>query len=384
MKKLLFAILCSVFFVSAINFAQEKEEKKEKKDRHQFEMLYQIPTTDVISQGRTGTCWSFATTSFVETELIRITGKKIDLSEMFNTKMKYKQKADLYVRYHGTMPFSPGGQAHDVLHVIKKYGFVPVSVFDGKNIGEKNHNHSELHNVLKGFLDGVVKGRKLTPRWKEAFNAILDVYFGKTPDTFEYDGNTYTPKSFVEFTGFNPDNYIEFTSYTHHPFYEKIDLEMPDNFTHSKYYNLPIDEMMAIVDNALENGYSVAFDGDMSDKFFRKKECYAVVPEDPETVDDDKSVPEKEKIVTQEIRQKAFDNYESTDDHLMHLVGIAKDQNGTKFYLTKNSWGIKSGKKDRKYKGYWYMSEQYVKLRGLAFTVHKDAIPDEIKEKLGL
>jgi bleomycin hydrolase len=351
-------------------------------DVHDFKIIKQVETTPVKSQGKSGTCWAFATTSFVETELLRLGFYEVDLSEMYTVRMKLLPMAEQYVRYHGTSNFGEGGQAHDLLNVVKKYGMVPESNYSGKNIGLDIHNHGEMSAVLQGMLDGIIKNKNgnLSTKWKEAIESVLNVYLGKPPSKFEFNGNEYTPKSFAESTGFNPEDYVEITSYTDVPFYNKYILQIPDNWTNSEYYNLPIDEIVQIIDNALENGYSVCWDGDSGRDNFYREECYAVIPEKERKENEKITEPEKEKEISQEMRQKAFENYDVTDDHLMHIVGIAEDQNGTKFYYIKNSWGTEN----RKYDGFWYMSENYVRFKTVAILVHKNSIPAKIKEKLGL
>lgn len=388
MKLRITQLLTILLLVSIAVYAGD--DKKKDKNPHEFKMIHEVETTPVISQDRTGTCWSFATTSFVETELIRM-GKNVDLSEMFTVRMRYPFKANNYVRYHGKEQFGPGGQAHDVISVIKEFGFVPNEVYNGMVYGQKKHNHGELGEVLKGFVDGVVKNKSkgLTPVWKYAYEKIIDTYLGTPPSEFEYEGEKYTPVSFRDAMGFNPCDYVEITSYTHHPFYEKFVLEVNDNFSRDYYYNVPIDDLVKIMDNALENGYSVCYDADVSSKNFKSKDGYGIyVDEDAELKaeddDDEDPQPEEETVVTQEMRQKAFDNYRATDDHLMHITGLAENQEGTKFYYTKNSWGIKSKGKERKYKGFWYLSEQHIRMYTIAIMVHKDAIPADIRTKLGL
>lgn len=387
MKKtfyLLLVVLLSISFV----FAQEKEKEK-KKDQHEFTKVVELKAMPVISQGGTGTCWSFATTSFIESELIRMGKGEIDLSEMFSVRYKYPEKALNFIRYRGSANFGQGGQAHDVIDVIKEYGFIPNKYYNGLVLGSEKHDHGELANLLTAMVNTLAKSKsgQLTKVWNTAYEKVLETYLGVVPQEFEFNGKKYTPKSFVTAMGFNPDDYVELTSYSHHPFYTKFNLEMNDNFTNSLYYNLPLDEFMATIENALNTGYTVAFDGDVSDKYFNNKKCYAVVPENDKEAEaaEKENRPEKEKVVTQGMRQDAFNNFSATDDHLMHLTGIVKNQNGTKFYTTKNSWGTeeKDGV-ERKYKGFWYMSEQYIRLNGLAVMVHKNAIPKELRTKLGI
>ena len=375
-----FYYLTITVLVFAVTITAQK-----KKNVHDFKLIHSVECTPVKSQDRTGTCWSFSTSSFLESELIRLGFGTHDISEMFFVRMNYPKKAERYMRYHGNFNFGPGGQAHDVTNVIKEFGMVPEEVYPGINYGGDKHNHGELDAVLEGMLKAVIKSAKpkTTEVWDEAVNSVLDVYLGEVPQEFEYNGKKYTPKSFAEASGFNPDDYVEFTSYANYPFNEKVMLEIPDNWTFDLYYNVPLDDLMKIMNNALENGYSIEWDGDSGkDNFYRKK-GYAVIPANEEIDPDDVEEPEEEKVITQEVRQQAFDNYDVTDDHLMHVVGLAENQNGTKFYYTKNSWGTKDGEKDKKYDGYWYMSESYVRLKTIAFMVHKDAVPQEIRTRLG-
>ncbi len=354
------------------------------KHPYHFTDIREIKTTPVKNQQHTGTCWCFATTSFVETEILRMGGPALDLSEMFTVRHAYDHKGRLYVRYHGLANFGPGGQAHDVINMIRQYGFVPEEVYPGKDYGDTIHNHGELNAILNAYLDAVVKNRnrKLTPAWPKGFSSVLDVYLGKNPESFVVDGVKYTPKSFRDHFKFNPDDYIELTSYTHHPFYTKFGVEVPDNWSHDLYYNVPLDELISVMYNALAHGYSVAWDGDVSEKGFSYKNGVAILPEKPwSKITGKDSVfkhPVKEWQVDAAMRQKTFDDYATTDDHLMHLVGTGTDENGTHYYLTKNSWGTKSNK----YSGYLFMSEPYVRLKTLAILVHKDALPKELKKKL--
>lgn len=381
MKSPIVSLYCFVAVVLLSSFlsAQDEEEKKEV---HQFTILYNVETTPVKHQGKTGTCWSFATQSYLETELLRMGKGEYDLSEMYIVRNLYPVKAEKYIRYHGLTNFEQGGQAHDVMIAWEKFGAVPEEVYPGKTSSDEKHNHSEMLAVLKGSMDAVINTKgKITGNWREVCESVLDIYLGENPESFEYNGKEYTPKNFADELGINPDDYVEITSYLRYPFYEKAVLEVPDNWTNSEYYNVPMDDMMMIIENAIENGYSVAWDGDTSEETFYRKKGYAVIPieEDSEDEESKEQLPEKEKVISQEMREETFENFQTTDDHLMHLTGIAENQEGTKFYYTKNSWGTKYT-----YDGYWYMSESFVKLKTMAIMVHKDAIPEDIKTSLGI
>jgi bleomycin hydrolase len=357
--------------------AQEKEETS----KPEFEWIYQLEHTKPKDQGRTGTCWSFATTSLIESEAIKKdeAASDIDLSEMFFARVMYREKAEQYVRYHGDARFSQGGLSHDVMYVIDNYGYVPEEVFRGNRVEDERHNHSEMFNVLKGIVEGVLDTRgEISHKWSVAYDKVLDTYLGEIPEKFEYKGKEYTPKSFADAMGINPDDYVELTSFSHHPFYEKFVLEIPDNWRHARYYNVPLDDLVSTMENAMAEGYTVAWDGDVGEKYFKMSEGYSAVPVS-DTLDMKEDFPLPEKDITQEIRQKHFNSFSTTDDHLMHLVGLAKDENGTKYYYTKNSWGTEAGLFD----GYIYMSEPYVELNTIGIMVHKDAVPDELREKLG-
>ena len=361
---------------------------QKKKDGYKFNEVVTVKTTPVKDQARSGTCWSFAAISFIETELLRMGKGEYDLSEMFNVRMAYPEKAELYIRLHGKTQFSAGGQAHDVMNVFREYGAVPEKVYPGIQYGKDEHNHSELDAVLQGMLKALlkIKKRTYTTVWKAAVEAVLDTYLGTVPQEFEFKGKTYTPKSFAESLGLNPDNYIEITSYTHHPFYTKFILEIPDNWSDDYYYNLPLEELMKVIDHALKNGYSVAWDGDVSEETFKyRKNLALIIPDDWDDMTDEEQEavfekPVEEKEITQEMRQKTFNNMSTTDDHLMHLTGMVKDQTGTIYYRTKNSWGSESNE----WEGFFNMSGSFVKLKTVAIMVHKDAVPEDIRKKLEL
>ncbi|MEN8155142.1 MAG: C1 family peptidase [Acidobacteriota bacterium] len=365
------------------------EPKKKEKDAYRFKIIQKLPVTKVKSQGSTGTCWIFSATSFLESEILRAGGKEVDLSEMFIARHAYTDKARRFVYMHGDANFSSGGQFHDVIDQIKKHGIVPESIFTGKLKGQFRHNHGELTTILRGFLDGVIKrkGKKLTPVWMDAFQAILDIYLGKDPGEFVYEEKTCTPESFNKSLPIDPDDYIEITSYSHHPYYKKFRLEIPDNWSYDRnYYNVPMEELLDIALNSLENGYTFGWDADVSDKFFAKDRMdVALVPEkdwERWTKKEQKEKikkPVKEKVITPEMRQDAFENWDSTDDHLMHIMGTAVDQNNNNYFLMKNSWGT-----DRKYKGFHYISEAYFKLRTICLMINKNSLTDEMKNKLGI
>jgi bleomycin hydrolase len=343
-----------------------------------FEMVKGLHCTAIKSQGNTGTCWSFATSSFLESELLRIGKEPFDLSEMFVVRNIYKEKARNYVLRQGKANFSQGSLAHDVINATKKYGLIPEEIYAGKTQAAANHDHSEMEAVLKGMLDGVIKQKTLSDKWMKVVESALDIYLGAAPEKFTYKGKEYQPKSFATNNGINPDDYISLTSYTHHGYYDEFILEIPDNFSNGAFHNLPMDELIAVMDYAIQNGYSVAWDGDVSEKGFSAKEGMAILPAD-ETRKDLYEQPAEEINVTQEMRQSTFESYSTTDDHLMHLTGIAKDKKGTKYYLIKNSWGEIGPEK-----GYLYLSEAYAKLKTVSILVHKNAVPNGILKKLEL
>ena len=375
----------------AVFSQDEKKEKENEKSPYQFTIDYQVAHTPVKNQASTGTCWCFSTVSFLESEFMRISNEEVDLSEMYVVRRTYPRKAENYIRLHGNATFGQGGQSHDVIEQVCRYGIVPEEVYPGMNIEEKKHNHGEMFAVLKAMLDGTLKAgkKRITPCWKTAFEKVLDTYLGEPPVDFVHKGKKFTPKSFAEnYLKLNLDDYIELTSYSHVPFYEKCRLEVPDNWTYNEdYYNVPIDDLEKIIDRAIKHGYTVVWDGDVSERdFSTRKTGYAIVPEkdweEKTTTEKEEKItePVKEKKITQELRQKTFDNFETTDDHLMHIVGLAHDQKGTKFYYTKNSGGIK----ERKNEGYVYMSRSYVRLKTIAIMVNKNALAGKIKKKLGL
>lgn len=347
--------------------------------QYQFTLTSDCNCTSIKNQQNTGTCWSFATASFLESELIRM-GKteEYDLSEMYFVRQIYQDKAQNYVYRQGKAQFSQGGLSHDVISAFTKAGAVPESVYSGKLPGEYMHDHSELEVALKGLVDVITKEKKPTNKWTAAVAGILDAYLGRAPEKFTVNGKEYTPQSYAASLGINPSDYISFTSYTHHPFDQKMVLEIPDNWSNGSYYNVPINDIVTITKNAITKGYSVAWDGDVSEKGFSAGKGMAVLPVN-EKREDLFTQPGEEVAVTQALRQSTFNDFSTTDDHLMHISGTAKDQNGTTYFYTKNSWGEISP-----YSGYLYMSEPYFRLKTVGIMVHKDAVPTEIRKRLGI
>ena len=361
------ALLLSLLMVSASLSAQ-----------YRFASVAEVGCTAVKNQERTGTCWSFSTCSFLESELMRLGKGQFDLSEMYVVKNIYLEKGQNYVLRQGKANFGEGGLNHDFVRTVARHGIVPEEVYSGKLDPSKPFDHSEMVAALEGMLEKLTKRRSLSPNWKVAYEAVLDAYMGDWPEEFSYRGKTYTPLSFAQSLGLNPDDYVSLTSFSHHPFYGKFVLEIPDNFSNESYFNLPLDELQAIVDYAIAQGYTIAWDGDVSEKNFSPKEGIALLPADPSR-EDRYDQPGKEIAVDQNNRQAEFESYATTDDHLMHIVGIVKDQAGTKYYKIKNSWG-----KIGDLEGFLYMSEAYFRMKTVGIMVHKSAIPRDIAGKIEL
>jgi bleomycin hydrolase len=387
---LLFIAAALAISLFAAQGAFAAQGKKAEKPVYVFKTVREVARTPVKNQYHTGTCWCFATVSFLESELLRLGKGEFDLSEMSVVRRTYPKKALNYVQMHGNAVHQQGGQAHDVIDRVRESGILPESAYSGMNIGEKRHNHGEMAAVLQAMVEAVLKrqGTRLTPRWLEAYESVLDAYLGKIPAEFSWQGKMVTPKSFAsDVLGLELDDYIELTSYEQHPFYKKCRLEIPDNWTYnSNYYNLPIAELEAAVEQALAAGYSVVWDGDVSEREFSTRETgYALVPEkdweDKTTAEREKKplAPIKEKQITQAMRSQTLSDFSTTDDHLMHIVGLAQDQTGAKFFLVKNSGGT-----DRKYDGYLYMSLPYFRLKTTALMVNKNSLIPELRAKLGI
>lgn len=361
-----------------------------------------IKTTPVKDQNKSGTCWCFSGNSFFEDEVLRKSGKEIDLSEMFVVRQCYLDKADRFVRLYGETNFAAGGSIIDVPHVWETLGAMPEEAYSGLGYGEDKHVHAELQSVLEAYLRGVVSkpNKRLSTSWRKGFEAILDAYLGPVPENFTVDGKTYTPRSYAESLGLNTGDYVAVTSFSHHPFYTQFPLEVPDNWLWAQYHNVPLNELKAIVDNSIDKGYSVVWAADVSEGGFKWRKGYAVMPKEKTAKDMEGSelsrwvqlsdkdrqeamydikgpVPEIE--VTQQVRQDMFDRQETTDDHGMVIVGKAVDQEGNKYYKVKNSWDT-----NQLYDGYFYVSEPYFLAKTVSILVNRDAISSAIAGKLPL
>jgi aminopeptidase C len=395
MKKL-FILPLLFLFINAAIYAQEEN------TGYQFTVVKENPVTSVKNQGSSGTCWSFSGVAFLESELLRMGKGEHDLSEMYIVRRNYADKADKYVRVHGNLNFAQGGSFADVIETLDEYGVIPNNMYTGLNYGDTIHNHGEVEAALSGYVKGIAgnKNGRISPVWATGFNAVLDTYFGAVPKDFQYRGKTYTPQSLAQSLGLAGKNYVSFTSFTHHPLYAPFAIEIPDNWRWALSYNIPVDEMIQVIDDAINNGYTVAWASDVSEIGFTRNGV-AVIPDDlaPENIGSDQAHwlglsrsekntrlrakidqgPVKEKTITQEMRQLAFDNRETTDDHGMQIYGIVKDQNGTKYYLVKNSWGGAGN-----YKGIWYASEAFVRYKTINIMVNKAAVPSAIAKKINM
>jgi bleomycin hydrolase len=358
----------------AANATKRSDDTPDKKTgKYEFTIEYSIPCTNVKSQDSTGTCWSFATASFIESELMRREKGQHDLSEMFIVKNIYKDKARNFVLRQGKANFSQGALAHDFINSANNYGLVPEEVYSGLDEGQSRHDHGEMEAVMLGYLEAVAKRKSLSQKWQIASEKILDTYLGTSPERFTYRDRSYSPKELAKSLEFRGKDYVSITSYAHHPFYEPFVLEIPDNYSNGSFQNLPIDDVIEIIDTAIENGFSVAWDGDVSEKGFSAAHGIAVLPSEEKRPDLFTKIGE-EIEVDQEMRQNTFMTLSTTDDHLMHIVGISRDSEGNKYYMVKNSWGEVGP-----YKGFVHMSESFVRLKTIAIIVHKDAVPPRMQ-----
>lgn len=387
-------LLCALLLGSISALAQGAKD-------FEFTTIKEIPITSIKNQNRSGTCWAYSSLGFFEAELLRQGKGEYDLCEMFVAHKTYEDRAKASVRLHGDISFAQGGSFYDVVYCMKNYGMMPETAMPlpGTLYGDTLANFTEFFSIAEGYVNGIAKGKqkKLSPAWFKGLNAVFDTYLGEVPETFVYNGVTYTPQSFQSSLGLNMDDYVSLTSYTHHPFYEPFILEIQDNWRWGESYNLPIDELMEVMDNAVRNGYTFAWGSDVSEDGFTRNGI-AVCPDVTKAPDysgsdmahwlglsnagkmqEATTRPMPEIEVTQEMRQEAYDNWETTDDHGMLIYGLAKDQTGKEYFLVKNSWG-KSGR----YNGIWYASKAFVKYKTMNILVHKDAIPKAIRKKIGV
>ncbi len=395
MNKIKSICIVSILFVGAATFAQDNlvnslkiNASEKSKETFKFTDVINLENTSIKNQGSSGTCWSYSGNSFLESEMIRMGKKPVELSQIFSARNAYIEKGRNYVRMHGAVTLGDGGVFHDVINMYKKYGAVPQSVYTGLNYGTDKNKFAEMAAIIESVLAATVKNPngELTPNWEKAYTAVIDSYLGEVPKSFDYNGKKYTPETFAkEVVGLDAKDYLEISSFQEHPYYSKFTLLIPDNWAYDQVYNVKINELTEIIDNGLKNGYTVGWAGDVSEKSFSWKNGVAYIPEKKvnDMSDAEKAElfngPKKEMEITEEMRQKAFDNYTTTDDHGMHIVGLSKDQNGKEYYIVKNSWGTGND-----YKGYLYMTKEFVKYKTTALMVHKGAIPVVIAKKLGV
>ncbi|MBQ9648796.1 MAG: aminopeptidase [Prevotella sp.] len=401
MKKFLSIALMAIIALSAS--AAKKNTPAKDANKPVFTVIKEIPVTSMKDQNRSGTCWDYSTLSYFEAEILKATGKSYDLCESFVANKTYMDRAIQVVRYHGDCQFSQGGSAEDVLATLKTWGICPEDAmpFPGSLYGDSLNNFNEFFSLMEPYVEAVAKNKakKISGQWKVGLQGILDAYLGQCPEKFTFEGKEYTPKSFMASLGIDLNDYVSITSYSHHPFYTTFAVEVQDNWRFPQSYNLPMDEMMQIIDNAIEQGYTIAWGGDVSEEgFTRKGLAYAIdakaaqslggsdmarwlklTAEKKRNVIDSLGCTVPEIVPTQELRQERFDNWELTDDHGMHIYGIAKDQNGKEYYMVKNSWGETGD-----YKGTWYMTKAFIAANTMDYLVNKNAIPAEIRKKLGI
>ncbi|MFU1859005.1 aminopeptidase C [Sphingobacterium sp. NGMCC 1.201703] len=351
-----------------------------------FTEVINLGNTSIKDQGSSGTCWSYSGNSFLESEMIRMGKKPVEISQIYTARNTYLDKARTYVRLHGGLSLGEGGQFHDVLNSFRKYGAMPQSAYTGLHYGSTRNNFGEMTSMLDAMLGSIVKGKSLTPNWEKAYTAAMDSYLGEVPEKFDYNGKSYTPRTFADqVIGINPDDYVGIASVTDHPYYSQFVLLIPDNWSFDRFYNVQTNDLTDIIDNALQKGYTVAWATDVSEKGFSWKNGIAYVPEKPfEQMSEQEKAsmfvgPKPEMKITPEERQKAFDNWQTTDDHGMHIVGLVKDQNGKEYYIVKNSWGTSND-----YKGYLYATKEFVRYKTTSLLLHKDGLTKDLKSKINI
>ena len=400
MKKIL-ALSFAALLATGANAAEPKD--SEKSNKPVFTTIKANPITSIKDQNRSGTCWAYSTLSFLESEILKNSGKTYDLCETFVVSHTYMDRAVKTVRMHGDVSFSQGGSAYDPIFCLQNYGICPeeAMALPGTPIGDSLNNYNEFFTVMTPYVEALAKSsaKKLTPAWKKGLQGIIDAYIGEKPTEFEYEGKKYTPKTFTESLGLNLDDYVSITSYTHHPFWKPFVVEVQDNWRWHQSYNVPIEELTRIIDNAIMEGYTIMWGGDVSEDGFTRKGLGIAYDAKlvqnlsgsdaarwlrlPATKKSEKydslGVNAPELVPTQEMRQEAYDNWETTDDHGMHIYGIAKDQNGREYYMVKNSWGEYGD-----YKGTWYMTKAFVTYKLMDMMLNKNALPKDIRKKLGI
>ncbi|MDM1297802.1 aminopeptidase [Empedobacter falsenii] len=395
MRKIFYPVLASALFLASAQLvsAQDnlvnslnKNVSENSKEAFKFTDVINLAKTPVENQGSSGTCWSYSGNSFFESEMLRMGKQPIQLSPIFNARNTYVEKGKQYVRMHGATTLGDGGSFYDVLNTIKKYGAVPTETYTGLNYGTKTNQFGEMAAIQEGVLKAVVANPngKLTPNWEKAYTAVLDSYLGEYPKEFTYNGKKYTPRTFADqVVGINPNDYVAITSFKDHDYYKPFVLAIPDNWAYESFYNVPMTEMTDNIDYALKNGFTVAWATDVSEKGFSWKNGVAYVPEvdfadmNAQQKADMFKGPKPEKVITEDMRQAAFDDYQTTDDHGMHIVGIAKDQNGKDYYIVKNSWGLTND-----YEGYLYVTKAFVQYKTTNILIHKNGVQKQTLKKL--
>ena len=400
MKRIL-VMAMAAFMVAGAHAGKKKEPVN--KNKHVFTTIKENKITSIKDQNRSGTCWDYSTLSFFESEILRNSGKTYDLCEAFVANKTYMDRAIAAVRMHGDISFSQGGSAYDPWYCIVNYGICPEDAMPaaGSLYGDSLNNFNEFFAVMTPYVEAVAKGdhKKLSSQWKVGLQGIIDAYLGKCPDTFTYEGKSYTPQTFAKSLGLDFDDYVSITSFSHRPYWKPFVVEVQDNWRWAESYNVPLDDMMRIIDNAINEGYTIMWGGDVSEEGFTRKGLAMAIDtkqvqsltgsdaarwlrltKDKKTATiDSLGVNAPEVVVTPEMRQEAYDNWETTDDHGMHIYGIAKDQNGKEYYMVKNSWGEFGD-----YKGTWYMTKAFIAYKTMDYMVNKKAIPEDIRKKLGI
>lgn len=398
MKKLFVLAVAAIVALGA-----NAQEKKNEANKPVFTTIKENKITSIKDQNRSGTCWAYSTLSYFEAEILKATGKTYDLCESFVANKTYMDRAVQVVRLHGDCQFAQGGAAYDVLYCLQNYGICPENAmpFPGSLYGDSLNNFNEFFSLLEPYVNAVArnKGPRISMQWKKGMQGILDSYLGECPASFKYEGKTYTPQTFMNSLGINLDDYVTITSYTHHPFWTQFAVEVQDNWRNPLSWNLPMDDMMRIIDNAVNNGYTVAWGGDVSEEGFTRtglaymcdtKAAQSLAGSDmarwlklsktqKTSLLDSLGCKVPEIVPTQEMRQQRFDNWELTDDHGMLIYGIAKDQFGKEYYMVKNSWGETGD-----YKGIWYMTKAFIAANTMDYMVNKNAIPKDIRKKMGI